>query len=76
MRDAVDWSDYLKSGAVASEGFMKAVEDMPPQEREWLKHRSPVTEAAVDEALRVLHRRKGAAPEPGDELPKGHRRKS
>lgn len=55
---------------------MKAVEDMPPQEREWLKHRSPVTEAAVDEALRVLHRRKGAAPEPGDELPKGHRRKS
>ena len=29
-----DWSDYLKSGPVASEEFMEGVEDLPVQERE------------------------------------------
>jgi antitoxin VapB len=29
-----DWSDYLKSGPVASEEFMEGVEDFPVQERE------------------------------------------
>ena len=29
-----DWSDYLKSGPVASDGFMTEVEDLPVQERE------------------------------------------
>jgi len=29
-----DWSDYLKSGPVASEEFMERVEDLPAQERE------------------------------------------
>jgi antitoxin VapB len=29
-----DWSDYLKSGPVASEQFMEGVEDLPVQERE------------------------------------------
>ena len=28
-----DWSDYLASGAVASEEFMEGVEDLPVQER-------------------------------------------
>jgi antitoxin VapB len=28
-----DWSAYLASGAVASEGFMEGVEDLPLQER-------------------------------------------
>lgn len=30
-----DWSEYLKSGAVASAEFMEGVEDPPPQEREF-----------------------------------------
>lgn len=29
-----DWSDYLTSGPVASEGFMENIEDLPVQERE------------------------------------------
>ena len=29
-----DWSDYLASGPVASEGFMEGIEDLPVQERE------------------------------------------
>ena len=29
-----DWSDYLESGPVASDGFMSEVEDLPVQERE------------------------------------------
>lgn len=43
---------------------------------EWLKRRTPVSKAATDEALQILHRRKGEAPEPGDELPRGYRRGS
>lgn len=31
----MDWSDYLKSGAVASPDFMERVEDLPPQERDF-----------------------------------------
>jgi hypothetical protein len=69
------WSEYLKSGTAASEEFMDGVEDLPVQERERLK-RTPITKAAIDEALRVLHRKTGHAPEPGDELPKGYRRGS
>ncbi|MBZ5521438.1 MAG: type II toxin-antitoxin system VapB family antitoxin [Acidobacteriia bacterium] len=30
----LDWSSYLAEGAVASEAFMEAVEDLPVQERE------------------------------------------
>jgi len=30
----LDWSSYLDQGAVASENFMEAVEDLPVQERE------------------------------------------
>lgn len=30
-----DWSEYLKSGAVASAEFMEGVEDLPPQERDF-----------------------------------------
>lgn len=30
-----DWSEYLASGAVASEEFMQGVEDLPIQEREF-----------------------------------------
>jgi len=29
-----DWSEYLKSGPVASEEFMEGVEDLPAQDRE------------------------------------------
>jgi antitoxin VapB len=29
-----DWSEYLKSGPVASEDFMEGVEDLPVQERD------------------------------------------
>lgn len=29
-----DWSDYLESAPVASDGFMVDVEDLPVQERE------------------------------------------
>lgn len=29
-----DWSDYLKTGPVASDGFMRDVEDLPVQERD------------------------------------------
>lgn len=29
-----DWSAYLTSGPVASEGFMEGIEDLPVQERE------------------------------------------
>jgi antitoxin VapB len=29
-----NWSDYLASGPVASEGFMEGIEDLPVQERE------------------------------------------
>jgi antitoxin VapB len=28
-----DWSEYLASGAVASEEFMEGIEDLPVQER-------------------------------------------
>ena len=28
-----DWSEYLRSGPVASEDFMEGVEDLPVQER-------------------------------------------
>ena len=31
----VDWSSYLASGSVASEGFMEGVEDLRVQEREF-----------------------------------------
>jgi antitoxin VapB len=30
-----DWSEYLATGAVASEDFMNEVEDLPLQEREF-----------------------------------------
>ena len=30
-----DWSEYLKSGAVASPDFMEGVKDLPPQERDF-----------------------------------------
>jgi len=30
----LDWSSYLDQGAVASENFMEAVEDLPVQERQ------------------------------------------
>lgn len=30
-----DWSEYLKSGAVASPEFMEGVEDLPQQERDF-----------------------------------------
>lgn len=29
-----DWSAYLASGPVASEGFMEGIEDLPVQDRE------------------------------------------
>jgi len=29
-----DWNEYLRSGAVASDGFMEGVEDLPVQERQ------------------------------------------
>jgi antitoxin VapB len=32
-----DWSDYLDSGATASEEFMDGVEDLPVQERSFFK---------------------------------------
>lgn len=71
------WSDYLKSGAVASAGFMEGVEDPPPEHEEWLSGRRPVTIADKEEALRILHRTgNGRSPEPGDELPEGYKRAS
>jgi antitoxin VapB len=30
-----DWSGYLASGPVASDGFMEGIEDLPVQEREF-----------------------------------------
>lgn len=46
------------------------------EHEEWLKRRKLATNADREEALRILHRRRGAAPEPGDELPQGYRRGS
>jgi len=30
-----DWSEYLESGAVASEEYMEGIEDLPVQERKF-----------------------------------------